>query len=216
MQPVVDKVLKTIRGHGLGWVFSPANFRIVGTHSAVESALRRLKKEGIIRHLARGLYDYPRKDPDLGILAPSLNEIIKALEARDAVRLQPSGAYAANLLGLTNQVPMRLVFLTDGPERKLRIGKRTIHLRHTTPKNMATAGRVSGTVIHALRWLGKNNIDENTISVLANRLDAEDKVQLLTDIHYAPAWIAEVIRVITSERETQWMDSYRNRQSKDV
>lgn len=207
MQPVVDKVLKIIRGHGLGWVFGPANFRIVGTRSAVESALRRLKKEGIIRHLARGLYDYPRKDPDLGILAPSLNEIIKALETRDAVRLQPSGAYAANLLGLTNQVAMRLVFLTDGPERKLQIGKRIIHLRHTTPKNMATAGRVSGTVIHALRWLGKSNIDENTISILAKRLDAKDKVQLQKDIHYAPTWIAEVIKFITRERETQWMDS---------
>ena len=201
MQPVVDKVLKIIRGHGLGWVFSPANFRRVGSSSAVESALRRLKQEGIIRHLARGLYDYPRKDPDLGILAPSLNEIVRALEARDAVRLQSSGAYAANLLGLTNQVPMRLVFLTDGPERKLQIGKRIIHLRHTTPRNMATAGRISGTVIHALRWLGKSNVDKQIIADLTNRLDAKDKVQLIKDIHYAPAWIAEVIRSITVGKE---------------
>lgn len=202
MQPVIDMVLKIIRGHGLGWVFSPANFRRVGSRSAVESALRRLKQEGIIRHLARGLYDYPRKDPDLGILAPSLNEIVRALEARDAVRLQSSGAYAANLLGLTDQVPMRLVFLTDGPERKLQIGKRTIHLRHTTPRNMATAGRISGTVFHALRWLGKNNVDKQIIADLANRLDADDKVQLRKDIHYAPAWIAEVIRAITVGQET--------------
>jgi len=201
VQPVADKVLKIIRGHGLGWVFSPANFRRVGSRSAVESALRRLKQEGIIRHLARGLYDYPRKDPDLGILAPSLNEIVRALEARDAVRLQSSGAYAANLLGLTNQVQMRLVFLTDGPERKLQIDKRIIYLRHTTPRNMATAGRISGTVIHALRWLGKSNVDKQIIADLTNRLDAKDKVQLIKDIHYAPAWIAEVIRSITVGKE---------------
>ncbi len=97
---------------------------------------------------------------------------------------------------------MRLVFLTDGPERKLQIGKRIIHLRHTTPRNMATAGRISGTVIHALRWLGKNNIDKYIITDLTNRLDAKDKVQLRKDIHYAPAWIAEVIRAITVGQET--------------
>lgn len=202
MQTVVDKILKVIRGHGLGWVFSPANFQGVGSRSAVESALRRLKNEGVIRNIARGLYDYPRKDPELGILSPSLDEILEALEARDAVRLQPSGAYAASLLGLTNQVPMRLVFLTDGPERKLRIGKRTIHLRHTTPRNMATAGRISGTVIQALRWLRKSNVDDHVIAVLRDRLDSEDMAQLSKDINYAPTWIAEVIRTICSESET--------------
>jgi len=183
-----------IRGHGLGWVFTPASFKGIGSRAAVESALRRYKNDGTIRQVARGLYDYPRTDPQLGILAPSVDQIVAALEDRDAVRLQPSGAYAANLLGLSDQVPMRIVFLTDGPTRKLQVGNRQILLRHTTPRNMATAGRISGTVIQALRWLGQRHVDDQVTSILRERLHAKDKAQLLKDIHYAPIWIAQIIR----------------------
>lgn len=202
MESVTDKVLRTIRGHGLGWVFSPANFSNIGSRSAVESALRRLKKEGVIRNIARGLYDYPRRDPELGILAPSLDRIVKALEARDAVRLQPSGAYAANLLGFSGQVPMKLVFLTDGPMRELQVGKRTIQLKHTSPKNMVTAGRISGTVFQALRWLGKDNVDDNVIAALNDRLTSKEKAQLVADINYAPIWVTQIIRDIAREGES--------------
>lgn len=199
VESITDKVLRTIRGHGLGWVFSPAYFSNIGSRSAVESALRRLKKEGVIRNIARGLYDYPRR---VGILAPSLDRIVKALETRDAVRLQPSGAYAANILGISNQMPMKLFFLTDGPMRKLQVGNRTILLKHTTPKNMVTAGRISGTVFQALRWLGKDNLDDNVIAALNDRLTSREKTQLLADIKYAPVWVAQVIRDITGEGES--------------
>ncbi len=198
-QSIAKKVIRSIRGHGRGWVFSPASFKGLGSCSAVESALRRHKDEGTIRRLARGLYDYPRTDPDLGLLAPSVEQIMAALEARDAVRLQPSGAYAANLLGLSDQVPMRVVFLTDGPTRRLQVGNRQILLKRTTPRNMATAGRISGTVIQALRWLGQRNVDDRTRSTLRRRLDSRDKVQLMKDIHYAPSWIAQVIRAVAEE-----------------
>ncbi len=188
-----------IRAHGRGWVFTPASFKGLGSRAAVESALRRHKSEGTIRQLARGLYDYPRTDPQLGVLAPTLEQITAALEARDAVRLQPSGAYAANLLGLSDQVPMKIVFLTDGPTRKLQIGKRQILLKRTTPRNMATAGRISGTVIQALRWLGQRNIDDRTATALKRRISSKDRAQLMKDIHYAPIWIAQVIRAIAGE-----------------
>lgn len=198
-QSIAQQILRSIRAHGRGWVFSPASFKGLGSRAAVESALRRHKNEGTIRQLARGLYDYPRTDPQLGVLAPSIEQITAALEARDAVRLQPSGAYAANLLGLSDQVPMKIVFLTDGPTRKLQIGKRQILLKRTTPRNMATAGRISGTVIQALRWLGQQNTDDQTTSALRQRLHSRDKAQLMKDIHYAPIWIAQVIRAISEE-----------------
>ena len=167
------------------------------------SSLRRHKNEGTIRQLARGLYDYPRTDPQIGVLAPSMEQITAALEARDAVRLQPSGACAANLLGLSDQVPMKIVFLTDGPTRKLQIGKRQILLKRTTPRNMATAGRISGTVIQALRWLGQRHIDDQTTDALKQRLNSKDKAQLMKDIHYAPIWIAQVIRALAEEDKSQ-------------
>ena len=96
-------------------------------------SLRRFKAAGTIRQLARGLYDYPVNDPVLGTVAPSADAIARALVARDAIRMQPSGAYAASVLGLSNQVPSRIVFLTDGPARKVKIWKREIILRRGSP-----------------------------------------------------------------------------------
>jgi hypothetical protein len=114
----------------------------------------------LIRQLARGLYVYPRTDRELGLLAPSSDEIAEALAGRDALRLLASGAYAANLLGLSTQVPLGIVFLTDGSSRKVQVGKRQFILKQTSPRNMATAGRISGMVIQALRHLGKEHVDE--------------------------------------------------------
>jgi len=194
MQSVNNLVLRRMKSHGRGWVFTPANFKDLGSRTAVATAIKRYKQDGTIRQLARGLYDYPRTDPQLGVLAPSVEQVMAALETRDAVRLQPSGAYAANLLGLSEQVPMRIVFLTDGPTRKLQVGNRQIHLKRTTPRNMATGGRISGTVIQALRWLGQRHVDDRTISLLKERLSDPQKAQLLKDVRYAPIWIAEIIR----------------------
>jgi hypothetical protein len=195
-QSVDNKVFSRIIGHGRGWVFTPTHFKDLGSRTAVATAIKRYKQNGTVRQIARGFYDYPRTDPQLGILAPSVDRITAALEARDAVRLQPSGAYAANLLGLSDQVPMKIVFLTDGPTRKLQVGNRQILLKRNTPRNMATTGRITGTVIQALRWLGERQVGNRAMSILRKRLDAKDKMQLLKDIHYAPIWIAQIIRGI--------------------
>lgn len=193
---ISKQVIRRISGHGKGWVFTPAHFKDLGSSTAVATAIKRYKAEGKIRCLSRGLYDYPCSDPQLGVLAPSVDQVVAALEYRDAVRLQPSGAYAANLMGLTDQVPMRLVFLTDGPTRSVQVGNWKILLKRTTPRNMATAGRITGTVIQALRWLGQKHVDDRVISILRNRLDEQACVQLLRDVRHAPAWIAEIIRAI--------------------
>lgn len=194
-----SKVYSRIVGHRRGWVFTPSNFKDLGSRTAVATAIKRYKQNGTIRHIAWGLYDYPRTDPQLGVLTPSVDQIMTALKKRDAMRLQHSGAYAANLLGLSDQVPMKIVFLTDGPGRRLQIGNRHILLKRTTPRNMATAGRISGTVIQALRWLGQNNVDERITSILRGRLTNADKAQLLKDIRYAPIWITQIIRSIACE-----------------
>ncbi len=104
-----------------GWVFTLKNFKELGSRDAVASALKRYKKDGLIRQLARGLYDYPRMDAELGVLSAPSDAIAKALAGRDALRLQPSGAYAANLSGLSTQVPMRVVYLTDGRSRTVHV-----------------------------------------------------------------------------------------------
>ncbi len=179
-----------------GRVFSPADFTGLGSRTAVDKVLSRLTASGELRRIARGLYDRPRSHPVLGALLPSTDEIARALAGKGNLRLQPSGAYAANLLGLSEQVPLKLAYLTDGASRKVQIGSRHITLKHTTPRNMATAGRISGLVIQALRYLKQPNIDEQILTRLRKRLSKKDKAVLLADAAFAPAWIADVMRRI--------------------
>ena len=186
-----------IYGKGRGWVFTPTHFLDLGSRSAVGNALSRLTAAGTIRRLTFGLYDYPVYDAVLGTVAPSADAIARALVVRDAIRIQPSGAYAANLLGLSDQVPSRIVFLTDGPPRKVSMGKREIILQHTTPRNMATAGRISGTIIQALRHLGQDQVDDQVRAILHRNLANSDRSVILKDLMHAPAWIAEILRHLT-------------------
>lgn len=195
-----QKILSRITAQKRGWVFTPADFLDLGSRNAVDLALSRNARSGAIRKLTHGLYDCPRRDPRLGLLSPSTDDIAKALQGRDASRLQPSGAHAANILGLSDQVPMKTVFLTDGRSRTVKMGRRTILLKKTTPRQMATIGRLSGTVIQALRWLGRHNVDDKVVSILQRRLSRRDKSNLLKDIRYAPVWVGEVMRRVTASQ----------------
>ena len=115
-QVIEPKARSIIFGHRGGWVFTPSDLARLGDPRSVGMALTRLSRKGIIRQLARGLYDYPIDHPSFGRIPPSADAVAKALAKRDAARLQPTGAYAANILGLSEQVPTRIVFLTDGGE----------------------------------------------------------------------------------------------------
>jgi hypothetical protein len=143
-QSIDSRILAAIHGRGRGSVFVPSDFLDIGSREAVGLTLHRLARNGTIRRLARGLYDFPKEHPVLGPLQPSAEVVARALAGRDRTRLQPTGAYAANALGLSEQVPAKAVFLTDGPSRMVNIGPTTIQLRRTTAKNMAAAGRLSG------------------------------------------------------------------------
>lgn len=193
-QTIDSNVIRRIYGCRRGWVFTAAHFLGLGSRTTVAKVLERLADAGTIRRLARGLYHYPEQHPALGDLPANYQRIAKALAGRDNLRIQPSGAYAANLLGLTDQVPARIFFLTDGSDRTVRIKKQEIILKRTTPKNMATAGRISGLVIQALKHLGKNHVDDRMISILKERLSTNDKIQLMRDFRYAPEWVGVIIK----------------------
>lgn len=193
-QSIGNQIANRIISKGKSWVFTPNNFLDLGTRTAVAQSLVRLVRAGTIRRLAQGLYDYPEKHLTLGDLPPNYDRVAQALAGRDNLRIQPSGAYAANLLGLTEQVPAKIVFLSDGSNRTVQINKQQLVLRRTTPKNMATAGKVSGLVIQALRYLGQNNVDDKTIEILKKRLSSNDKRQLINDLRFTPVWIGVIFR----------------------
>ena len=201
-QLIEKKVTSRIYGKKRGWVFTPIHFLDLGNRSAISKALERLVKRGTTRRLARGLYDYPKKHPKLGNLPANYEQIAKALAGKDNLRIQPSGAYVANLLGLTEQVSAKIVFLTDGANRIVNVGNQKIILKKTTPKNMAAAGRISGLVVQALRYIGKNRVDAQIIGKLQRRLSHEDKQQLINDIRYAPAWIGKIFRELKDEEHS--------------
>jgi hypothetical protein len=127
-------------------------------------------------------------------LSPPPEQIAQALADKDGSRIQPAGAYAANQLGLSEQVPAKAVFLTDATDRRITVGRQEIILKRTTPKNMATAGRSSGLVIQALRYLGQRHVDDSVVDHLARRLGKNDRQALMKDIRYAPAWIGAIFR----------------------
>lgn len=191
---IESKVFSAIKRRGCGAVFVPADFLDLGSREAIDLVLHRLTRTGTIRRLARGVYDYPTEHPVLGAIQPSAETVARALAGRDRTRIQPAGAYAANILGLSEQVPAKSVFLTDGPSRTVKIGQMTIQLRQTTARNMATAGRLSGLLIQALRELGKEHISKERVEHLKRTLPAKKRRELVKDLRLAPAWMHPIFR----------------------
>lgn len=199
MQSIDKRIVTRIRGNGRGWCFSPADFSDLGDEAAVWITLHREVKRKVIRRLAQGLYDYPRSHRKLGLLAPDPEAVVDALVRRRGGRVQSAGAFAANLLGLSEQVPARIVYLTDGRIRRVRIGGREIILRHASPRTMATSGRTSGTIIQALRFIGKERLSARHIALLRRKVTAVDKRCLLKDRRYAPAWMRPFLEKIAGK-----------------
>lgn len=194
MQAIDNKLKSRIYGGGRGSAFTPNDFLDLGGRDAIDKALSRLAAKGTIRRLARGLYEYPREHPEFGTLSPDIDKVARALAGKHRLRMQPAGAYATNLLGLSEQVPAKLVFLTDGPSRTVKIGRQEIHLRQTTPRNMAAAGRLSGLLMQAFRHLGKEHITRERMEHLKRTLPAKERQHLLKDIPLAPAWMHPIFR----------------------
>lgn len=200
----IERVRRRIRAKGEGAVFASKDFLDLGSRAAVDQALSRLERGGLIRRITRGVYDTPRRNVLLGrVLNPAPEEVVRVVARRDDLRLQVTGAEAANLLGLSTQVPARIVYLTDGASRRLQLGEQVIELRHTTPKNMVTAGRVSGLVIQALRHLGRAQVDEVTIGHLQGTLSERDKETLRKDRVHAPGWMQSVLLEIAGDRSEE-------------
>lgn len=200
MQTTENKIISRIYGSRWGKAVMSSAFLDLAAPDAIAQALSRLAKRGKIRRLAQGIYYLPKKDPLLGELLPSPIEIAKSIAKSENAKLQPTGAYAANLLGLSEQVPAKTVFLTDGKTRNLKIGSTEIRLRHAEPRTLATAGRLSGLVIQALRYLGKDAITAQQIEQLRDRIPQEERTKLLKDLRFAPAWMHPILRSIVEER----------------
>ena len=195
MKLTEKQIIARIRAHGRGFVFTAKLFSGLTDDSAsVRTALTRLVQKKSIRRLAHGLYDLPEVHPKLGPISPSIEKVIEAIKISDAIEVQPTGAYAANLLGLSTQIPMRIELYTNGPKRKIKFGKQEIILRPTTPKNMIGAGTKAGLILHALRQIGKDNVTIEMIQQIRSQLEEKDNKHIKKQVTFAPAWIAKIMR----------------------
>lgn len=195
MKLTEKQIIARIRAHGRGFVFSTKLFSALTDDSAsVRTALSRLVQKQSIRRLANGLYDLPIVHPSLGAIMPAMENVIEAIKKSDAIEVQVTGAYAANLLGLSTQIPMRIELYTSGPKRKIHFGKQEILLKPTTPRNMIGAGTKAGLIFHALRQIGKDNITIEMIEQIKSQIEEKDIKHIKKQIHFAPVWIAKIMR----------------------
>lgn len=193
-----NAILKRIRAKHRGFVFTPKEFAHLGTRAAVDQALSRLHRSGQIRRLTRGVYEFPKVHPKIGLLSPSPEAVAKAIAKRSSSRITVSPAKAANLLGLSTQVPMQNIFWTEGPSRTVRIGSQTVSLKHVAPSKMIGAGTEAGIVVQAVRSLGKEGINEIPVRSLANRLTPPVKRAVQRLLPGAPAWSQPVLNQISA------------------
>ena len=200
MSTIQDDILDRIRGHDRGKVFTPKDFLDLGSRDAADQSLSRLVRSGEIQRLGRGLYHYPRVNERLGVpIGPDPDEIAEALGRQTGSRVLPSGAAAANRLGLSTQVPAKPVYLTDGRTRQVRIGGMVFQIRHAAPKELCAASRTSAMVFQALRHLGRTAVDEQVIARLRRALSADQRQELLRDARYTTDWIANVVRQVAQD-----------------
>lgn len=188
------QILTKFRKARRGSLFFTEDFLRFGNSKAVSKALERLVEKGEIIRVARGIYTRQEIDPILGPVIPGSESIAKAIAKRDKARIVPTGTLALNALGLSTQIPMNVVYYTDGAARKITMGKRNILFKKISPKNLAAIGKTSELVIQALREIGKDNVTQDEIDIILNHLKKEDKHRLEHDIQLAPEWIRKIMR----------------------
>lgn len=196
-----ERMIYKLRGMGRGSIFSPSDFYDLGTRNAVASVLKRWKQEGIIRHLSRNMYDFPRQDKTLGTLEPELTAFIRALEHRENMPIYPSGAYAAHQLGLTEQVPMNPVFVALR-SLSVRWGQRTIRIKKASVRTLSIKTPLHIILSQALKWLGSANISEMQLERLRSLFSDERRMQLLQDMRYMPLNQHDIIRFIANRQNS--------------
>ena len=203
MSTVQDQILQRIRKQGRGKVFIPKDFLDLGSRDAADQALSRLVKSGDVQRLGRGLYHFPAVNERSGSpFVADLDDIADAIGRQTGSQVVPSGAVAANRLGLSSQLPAKQLYLTDGRTRQVRIDGMLFEIRHAAPKELPTGSRTSAMVFQALRHIGQDAVDAKAIARLRHALSQEQVRELVKDARYTTGWISAVVRQI-AEQETE-------------
>ena len=194
MQDVSNKIVEYIKRNRHGKIFFADEFRKFGSNEAVRQTLSRLCKKDFLIRLSAGIYLYPQHDKLIGIVFPSIENIAKVIAKREKTRIIPTGAYSLNALGLSTQVPAKVVFLTDGTARVVKVGKKaTVKFKRTVAKNLSYKGKISLLAISALKEIGKDNATDEQLQKIKEALQHEKRDNIIHDANLAPVWVSKII-----------------------
>jgi len=194
MQSIEEKIEKSIKSKQRGVLFFTNDFYDYGSNKTILKALERLTNKKVITRVAQGIYVRPIVSEYIGEVMPTAEEVAQGISKRDKIKIVPTGTHAMNLLGLSTQIPLKLIYLTDGAPREIQIGNRTIKLKKTTPKNLIAKGKTSGLVIQALREFGQEALNRDLEEKIVKLLKEEIRKNLEHDIPLAPEWIRKIMR----------------------
>jgi len=191
-----------IKKKGRGSFLFASDFTNLGEQKTINKALERLAKEGTIIRVSRGVYYYPKIDKvlGLGVLYPTLEDIAEGIAKRDKARIVPTGIYALNRLGFSTQIPMNIVYLTDGSERKLNLSNGTsIQFKYTAPKNLAFKSQLAMLLTFAFKTIGKANVTQEILEHTKELLAKDDKNVMEQDYKLMPAWVSSIVKSLYAE-----------------
>jgi hypothetical protein len=191
---IEQQVFAEIKKSKQSTLFFIEQFDVIAENATIRKALQRLTESKQTVRLAQGIYVIPKQNPLIGTVLPNINDVAKAIAKRDRARIVATGVQALNILGLSTQVPINAVYLTDGAARIVKIGKQTIKFKKTTPKNLSTKGDISGLVIQALKTIGKDKVSDTEKEKITKHLTNEKPENILHDCKLAPAWVAEILK----------------------
>lgn len=196
MKSIDNKILTTINRKNHGAILFANDFADMGEQKTINKVFERITLSGKIIRLARGIYCKPKIDTEFGfgIVYPSVEEVAQAIAKRDKCRIVPTGDAALNKLGLSTQVPMNAVYLTDGTARRIKIyNGRGILFKRVVPKRLNFKSELIMLITFALQRLGQDNVSEEQLNRIKQLLSHDPKEVIAEDLKLVPGWIRSII-----------------------
>ena len=201
MYSLYDNAFYFISGHGRGWSFSANDLLKKFSRQQADNVLSDLVKEGKIRRVSRGIYDYPKYSEFLEQdLSPDIDQVARAYARKFNWRIEILGDTALNMLGLSTQIVAKYVYLSDGPNRTYNILGTTLEFKKSSLKNIGFKHKESSLIVQSLKALGKERITDDVIETIRKRIEPKMYPKILKDTQSSTVWIYEAIKQICREK----------------
>lgn len=200
MKSIENNIFNKMRRYGRGWVFSAVDLIDLGSREAIDTALYRLKEKNVIRKIIQGVYDYPEISQVVEKPLPAnMNKVAQAIARKFGWTITPSGETALNILGISNQVPAKYVYISTGRTVSYDIGNRTLQFKKGKLKEGNLKLPETRLLVQAIYALGKNSLTDDTIYLLKQTIDPAKYHLILKDIQTVTGWVRDAIKKVCED-----------------